>query len=218
MNLQKLMTFGLMFIFVLGGSVTAQKMNDPQTGRPAFCFMSSSGSGCNTSLITETAVAHTLEKPLYEWHFSWEVGALHKIDSQWAVGGTLNFIYDQDNNHAYVVALKPRVRRWLSRGLRVDLAAGLTISQFSEKSPFVLANPSITGTLSMGAGDWVSLYLQVEHFRYKPRPGEYFDPSLIPPPFTETNWYIGVSFGCYPGAILAPLALFPTIVAEAVSD
>lgn len=212
-------TFLLVFMILLPvGIVDASAQDSTSAGR--FCFRDN-GSKCKTFLITEAGMAHVLDRGMFDVHFNVEMGAMRKINDRWAWGGTLNLIYDEEDQEAFLLAVKPRVRNALYRGIHADLSAGITFARISNNGPFHVAQPSFTGSFSVGLRDWVSAILQVEHLRFEPDyvPDPAFYPEYMSPPrFGKTNWYLGISIGSYPGAVLAPIVTGLSILAEYAGD
>ena len=177
------------------------------------------GPGCNTFLVTEAGILHVLNKDLFDAHINVEVGALHKINERWGLGGTLNMIYDEDGSEAFLLAVKSRIRYWFDKRLHTDLALGAAFVQISNDTDY-LRVPDFTGTLSASYGDWVAVVLQFEALRF--RYPQSYAPQLEPKPpdiyKTDTRWYLGVSLGSIPGAILVPLMTAGAILVEYADD
>jgi hypothetical protein len=88
-----------------------------------------------------------------------DLGTMKNRSPKIALGGSVGIVADED----YVrLALKPRVRRWLSRDVSIDFAPGIFLPIDRNESSVEHGSIGFMGEASMVLGDWVTMTGQVE--------------------------------------------------------
>lgn len=154
----------------------------------AVCFRGKPLSRCNSFLITELGAYYKLNErdrtpDGARYLIAWELGWMKNLNEDFALGGTLLI---EGNEHTTGIGLKPRLRRWLSPELSVDVSLGILKSQES--------GSGLTGDVSLNWRDWFFLTSKIENVN-------------------RTAWYGGVKFGSYAGLITTALAVPILIIA-----
>jgi hypothetical protein len=166
-------------------------------------------SDCKWFLITENGFAIDLEErfqflaPLSLSRFSWEFGLMKNVAERRALGAAFYLSYDEKDEVSFLFAFKPRVRQWLGRRFHADAAAGIIFAQAGTAESYQHANlPGFEGHLALGFSDLISAGFHLELLRIEPKvPGPFTGP-----PENQTNWFFGLTFGSYPGAIVTPIS------------
>lgn len=158
----------------------------------AVCFRGKPISQCNSFLITELGGYYKLNRndrapKGSQYLIAWELGWMKNLNEDYALGGTLLI---EGNEHTKGIGLKPRLRRWLSPELSVDVSLGILKSQES--------GSGLTGDVSLNWRDWFFLTSKIENVN-------------------RTAWYGGVKFGSYAGLITTAVAVPVLIFAGLLS-
>jgi hypothetical protein len=143
-----------MIALALGSAApAAARAQDAPSAAPArsFCFSGARRPECGTFLVTELQgnaplgqTSRTLEsydgtvmeKQLFEKQVQWEIGVLHNVSDDWALGASTRV--GSGTPHV-ITAATARARRWLSDDLAVEASAGATFR-------------TVESTVSLGTG------------------------------------------------------------------
>jgi len=157
----------------------------PSDSRPGLELRGKPWPDCKTFTITETGlvfpVASSPERPPWQRNdplFSLEFGGMRNIGSHFALGGALAVTIDGDDELRRAVAIKPRVRYWITRYVSVDVAPGLVVGINSSPTDDL---PSFMGHVGVSLYDWVILVAQLDKNEYR------------------SNFYLGVKLGAHAG-------------------
>ena len=108
----------------------------------AFCFNGARQSKCATFVIAEMQGStpliqstrevswgggSTREEGFYGERLQWELGLMHNVSEQWAVGGAARL---GSGSSRAVTALTARARRWMSDVVAVDVSAGFVTDAY----------------------------------------------------------------------------------------
>ncbi|HEX9705334.1 MAG TPA: hypothetical protein VGA20_08825 [Gemmatimonadales bacterium] len=96
----------------------------PAAGQTQACFRGRPRPTCASFWITETGYTRWTNPPPHETpnYFTTELGWMRNVSSRDALGGSLQLAAYGDFD--WRLAFKPRYRRWLGRGVRLDVAPG----------------------------------------------------------------------------------------------
>ncbi|HEU0080283.1 MAG TPA: hypothetical protein VFQ76_21730 [Longimicrobiaceae bacterium] len=121
-----LRTSTLLALLCLAPAVLAAQEPAPAGPRPAsFCFRPHPGDRCRSFLVTEVSRS-TREFGAYrglEDKLQWEWGAMVNLGEDQAVGAT--YVFGEPKSGHRGVSL--RYRRWLNRGIALDVAPGAIV-------------------------------------------------------------------------------------------
>jgi hypothetical protein len=109
------------------------------------------------------------------------------VSSRVAVGGTVQYAHD---GYDYRVAIKPRVRWWLTHPFSVDASAGVIVAGEN------LSSSGVTGHLGVIYSDLIGLSAVVESY----------EPELLGIQERRTDLYFGIRLLSWAGAVGAGLA------------
>lgn len=132
-----------------------------------------------------------------------DVGWLRNLDGRNALGAV---VFSEAGGFVNLGA-KARYRRWLGRTASIDFSPGVVLVSKDDSSAD-LHPPMPVATLSLNAGDVVSVGVHVQRGRY-----EHWDvPSNRRAEFWDTTWRVGGRFGATPGTIGAALYVAAAIL------
>ena len=89
----------------------------------------------------------------------WELGAMRNITSSYAAGATAFVLHDDE--HRYLLGVRPRVRYWVNEDVSVDVGLGIIVHDL-KKETFVVKTPSLTGRAGVTWTDRVGIFAQLE--------------------------------------------------------
>jgi len=135
-----------------------------------------------------------------------DFGYMGNVSTKTAVGGTFSLVGNQDYLR---IALKPRVRRWMTRTTSIDFAVGAFTCVDDTTGDVDHSGIGFTGETSLNFGDFVSItsLIEVSNVDERVNWGSYLDSHVSSG--TEFAWYLGIKAGGEPGvpaSILAGLA------------
>ncbi len=200
--------------------------NSPQAPAPAvkkiktLSFKGGPRTSCKWFLITENGFAAiTGQRPELSLQRStrvhWEWGLMKNAGERYAVGGAFYVSFEAEDDRGFLFGFKPRFRYWLTRRFTADFAPGLLFAQSGNvQTSYKASFPGFEGHVGLGFADWVSLSLHLELLHLEPK---FSYQSYAPPIPTQKNWYIGITFGSYPGAILSPISGALAVLAHAIA-
>ncbi|MFN8548162.1 MAG: hypothetical protein U0527_09425 [Candidatus Eisenbacteria bacterium] len=90
-----------------------------------------------------------------------QYGLLARVTRNWAIGPTARVVFSEQENR---LAIEPRLRRWVSDRVSIDLSAGPVIMTEDEGNARL---PHLSSSLSANFDDRVSLGLSLERLRYR---------------------------------------------------
>jgi hypothetical protein len=189
---------------------SAIPISPPEARKPkALAFKGGPLSDCKWFLMTENGFAIDLEErfeflaPLFLSRFCWEFGLMKNVVGHRALGAAFYLSYDEKDEVSFLFAVKPRVRQWLGRRFHADAAAGIIFAQAGTAESYRHAKlPGFAGHVALGFSDLISAGFHLELLRIEPKvPGPFTGP-----PENRTNWFFGLTFGSYPGAIVSPIS------------
>lgn len=143
-----------------------------------FCFRPQPLPKCKAYFIYDLGVSFELgeEEPHDSEALSLELGYMRNLTTKDAVGfGVIGMATSEANK----LAVRARYRRWLSRTVGLDAAAGLTVAGGDEQGSSPVF-PGVIGSLGVQVGGVVGVTLEAEQARYQS--------------FTY-NYYLGTSTG-----------------------
>lgn len=153
-------------------------------------------------LITECGYSFRLSQnsaPRYggnrNLHVEWELGWMKNVSPKWAVGATSYFSADDDGSR---LALKPRVRRWLSPTLSFDMSAGPIVKTFNSLNDDA---PGLTLGVALMKRDLVGITLTYEQIPFTQTDRLPSD-EFVYTKGTERVMYAGLRLGSQPGTVV----------------
>lgn len=144
------------------------------------------------------------------YHLSVDIGVMRNLNPKWAAGLTAYYSLDDSGSR---LAIKPRMRFWLSESQGIDFSAGPIIRNFGS---FYGKAPGLAGHIGYSYRDWVMLTLGVEIIPINNVFGIGGSNETIVYKSTESTLYGGIRVGSYAGtacAILAPIIGFIHFIA-----
>ncbi len=158
-----------------------------------LCFKGRPMPWCRSFLVTELGYRYRLNEPegvSNRTSTTWDVGWMTNRSESLALGGTVFF--GVQTSALRTVGLKPRLRRWLTGGLSVDVSAGLA---FPVRDP--LASPAFSAAFTGDVGLNLSDVWQLTGG---------FEIQKLAEGGTDVAWYGGGKGGSYV-ALVATLLL-----------
>jgi hypothetical protein len=144
-----------------------------------------------------------------------DAGVMKNLSPRFALGGTLGIATDYDYTR---IALKPRLRTWLGKGLAIDIAPGIffpSVGTIFNNSPDLKhGSAGFTGELAVTKSDWVSVTYMVESIETDTWhiPPDYPETPAYTTSKTETSHYLGVKVGGTVGLFGAGLMIVGMLV------
>jgi hypothetical protein len=171
------------------------------------CFRARPLPECKSFFITDFGYLYRLARNTgAQWYqgdknfyFLGDVGWMHNLDRQNALGATLFYGADDDGSR---LAIKPRYRRWLNDKMSLDFSAGLIFRSFDNLDK----SPGFTGHIAFNFSEWAAVTTQLE-IRPRSKAFLYYNPNEKK---TEIAWYGGFRICSYPGLaaiVIAPLTV-----------
>jgi hypothetical protein len=139
---------------------------------------------------------------------------MRRLNDRSAIGLSLYASYDDTEFRQVIAGVKVRGRRWLTRAVTLDAAAGLLLLTSGTQGSQLgteLRLPGFTGRLDLGLADWVGATAGVDIYDIR------IAPSIVEPGISRLqderhSWYAGLRIGKYPAvpvgiavAILLPV-------------
>lgn len=152
--------------------------------------------------ITQSGSFDDAEHNNKNYHLSFDLGAMRNLSPKWALGATAYYSLDDSGSR---LAIKPRLRRWLTPEQSIDLSAGPIIGNFGS---YYGKSPGLAGHVGYSYRDWAMLTLGVEIIPINTVFGVGDSGETIVYKSTESTLYGGVRVGSYAGtacAILTPI-------------
>ncbi len=152
--------------------------------------------------ITQTGSFDNAENNNKNYHLAVDLGAMRNLSPKWALGATAYYSLDDSGSR---LAIKPRLRRWLTPEQSIDLSAGPIIGNFGS---YYGKSPGLAGHIGYSYRDWVMLSLGVEIIPINTVFGVGGSSETIVYKSTESTLYAGIRVGSYGGtacAILTPI-------------
>ena len=152
--------------------------------------------------ITQSGSFDDSENNNKNYHLNVDMGAMRNLSPKWALGATAYYSLDDSGSR---LAIKPRLRRWLTPEQSIDLSAGPIIGNFGS---YYGKSPGIAGHIGYSYRDWVMLTLGVEVIPINTVFGVGGSNEVIVYKSTESTLYAGIRVGSYAGtacAILTPI-------------
>jgi hypothetical protein len=88
-----------------------------------------------------------------------DLGTLRNVSAKYAFGGTLGMVADEE----YVrIAFKPRIRRWITNSLALDVAPGVFLPIDSESSPTNHGDVGFLCETTLALREWIGVTGQIE--------------------------------------------------------
>jgi hypothetical protein len=177
-----------------------------------LCFRGGPLQRCKGFMLTEFAayIGPTTSYRRPPMNFIWELGYMQNLPvHDLAVGGTLFVVNDEEPRR--MLGVKPRLRRWLNPWLSVDVAPGLLLVGLEHRTGFVPSYPAFSGHVALNFGDFAAVSAQMEVLPLR-------ETSNVNPEGIETNVFIGLRFGSYPGVAVGSAAALINWYAEGLSD
>ncbi len=152
--------------------------------------------------LTQSGSFDDAEHNNKNYHLNVDIGAMRNLSPKWALGATAYYSLDDSGSR---LAIKPRLRRWLTPEQSIDLSAGPIIGNFGS---YYGKSPGLAGHIGYSYRDWVMLTLGVEIIPINTVFGVGGSSETIVYKSTESTLYAGIRVGSYAGtacAILAPI-------------
>jgi hypothetical protein len=165
------------------GALTAQT-----TG---LCFRGRPAPRCHAFLITEFGVnGSTHDNFVDATSAVWELGLMKNTGSRAAFGATARFAVGAGDR----LILSPRLRRWMSHGLTLDVAPGVIVWDDRTTGLSTAQAPGFSGQVTLGYQDLVGVAagIEIAHFA-REGVGGVSGTSAVP--------FVGARLGSYPGTI-----------------
>ena len=142
--------------------------------------------------------------------FGMDLGTMKNRSPKVALGGSLGFVTDEDYAR---VAIKPRIRRWLSRTVSIDFAPGVFLPIDMGGSSVEHGSVGFVGETSLILGDWAALTGQVEVVGIE---RSHYASGLLLTTQTETD--VSYYFGAKAGGTLATLPVAALMLLGILSE
>jgi hypothetical protein len=206
-----LRTLCVLSLLTLPGAALASQPG-VQEASEELCFRGGPLQRCKGFMLSEFAayIGPTTSYRRPPMNFIWELGYMRNLAANdMAVGGTLFLVNDDEPRK--MLGLKPRLRTWLKPWLSLDVAPGVLLVGIEHGSGFVPSYPAFSGHVALNFGDFVALSAQAEILPLT-------QTSNVNPEGMETNVFIGLRFGSYPGVGVGSAAALIAWFAAGISD
>ena len=156
-----------------------------------LCFRGQPAARCRAFLITEFGVnGSTHDNFVDATSAVWELGLMKNTGSRSAFGGSARFAVGAGDR----LILSPRLRRWMSHGLTLDVAPGVIVWDDRVTGLSQAQAPGFSGQVTLGYQDLIGVAagIEIAHFE-RSGVGGLSGTSAVP--------FVGARLGSYPGTI-----------------